>query len=107
MGVKKQLKGEKFLEFHKELLLTRGPVGKERALEVARSSGVDMDKLQADMQQPIVRTALAENLKLGDSLGVSGTPSYVLGGEIVAGAVGYDALKGKVDAVRKCGQTVC
>jgi protein-disulfide isomerase len=107
MGVKKQLQGEKFLAFHKELLLTRGPVGKERALEVARNAGVDMGKLQDDMGEATVRTALATNLKLGDSLGVSGTPSYVLGGEVVAGAVGYDALKGKVDAIRKCGQTVC
>jgi protein-disulfide isomerase len=107
MGVKKQLKGEKFLEFHKALLLTRGPVGKDRALEVARDSGVDMKKLEADMNEPSVRTALAENLKLGDTLGVSGTPSYVLGDELVGGAVGYDALKARVDAVRKCGQTTC
>jgi protein-disulfide isomerase len=107
MGVKKQLKGDKFLDFHKALLMSRGPVGKDRALEVARDSGVDMKKLEADMNEPAVRTALAENLKLGDTLGVSGTPSYVLGDELVGGAVGYDALKARVDAVRKCGQTTC
>jgi protein-disulfide isomerase len=107
MGVKKQLKGDKFLEFHKALLMSRGPVGKDRAMEVARDSGVDMKKLEADMNEPSVRTALAENLKLGDTLGVSGTPSYVLGDELVGGAVGYDALKARVDAVRKCGQTTC
>ena len=53
------------------------------------------------------RSALGQNLKLGDSLGISGTPSYILGSEVVAGAVGYDSLKAKVDAMRKCGQTVC
>jgi protein-disulfide isomerase len=107
IGVKKQLQGERFLAFHKELLLTRGPVGKERALEVAKDSGVDMTKLEADMAAPSVKTALAENIKLGDALGVSGTPSYVVGDEVVGGAVGYDALKARIDAVRKCGQTTC
>jgi protein-disulfide isomerase len=106
-GVRKQLQGEKFLEFHKALLLTRGPVGKERALEVARDSGVDMTKLEADMDAPAVKTALADNLKLGDRLGISGTPSYILGAEVVSGAVGYDALNARVEAVRKCGQTTC
>ena len=66
-----------------------------------------MKKLEVDMAAPTVRTALAENLKLGDTLGVSGTPSYVLGEEVVGGAVGYDVLKTKVEAVRKCGQTTC
>ena len=107
MGVKQQLKGEKFLDFHKALLLSRGPVGKDRALEVAKESGVDMAKLETAIAGTQLRTALADNLKLGDALGISGTPSYVLGEEVVGGAVGYDALRKKVEAVRKCGQTAC
>jgi protein-disulfide isomerase len=107
MGVKQQLKGEKFLDFHKALLLSRGPVGKDRALEVAKESGVDMAKLETAISGTQLRTALADNLKLGDALGISGTPSYVLGEEVVGGAVGYDALRKKVEAVRKCGQTTC
>jgi protein-disulfide isomerase len=107
LAVKQQLKGEKFLAFHKELMLTRGPVGKDRALEVARQSGVDMAKLEAAIATAELRSSLAENIRLGDALGVSGTPSYVLGDEIVSGAVGYDVLKSKVDALRNCGQTSC
>jgi protein-disulfide isomerase len=88
-------------------MLTRGPDGKDRALEVARQSGVDMAKLEAAIATAELRTSLAENIRLGDALGVSGTPSYVLGDEIVSGAVGYDVLKSKVDALRNCGQTSC
>jgi protein-disulfide isomerase len=107
LGVKKQFQGEKFLEFHKALLLSRGQVGKDRALEAAKEAGVDMKKLEADIAAQGVRTAIGENLRLGDKLGISGTPSYVLAGEIVSGAVGYDALKAKIDAVRQCGKTIC
>ena len=107
LAVKKQLQGEKFLEFHKALLLTRGQIGKERAMQVAKDTGVDMVKLEADLAGQTVRTNIGENLRLGEALGISGTPSYVLASEVVGGAVGYDALKGKIDAIRKCGQTAC
>ena len=80
---------------------------KDRAIEVAKESGVDMAKLEVDMNEASVKTAIGDNLRLGDTLGVSGTPSYVLAGELVSGAVGYDALKAKIDAVRKCGATLC
>jgi protein-disulfide isomerase len=107
LAVKNQIQGDKFLQFHQELLSSRGAVGKDRALEVAQSVGVDMSKLQADMSDPGLRKSLASNLQLGETLGINGTPSYVIGSELVPGAVGYDALKEKIDSMRKCGQTVC
>jgi protein-disulfide isomerase len=107
LAVKNQIQGDKFLQFHQELLSSRGAVGKDRALEVAQSVGVDMSKLQADMSDPGLRKSLASNLQLGETLGINGTPSYVIGSELVPGAVGYDALKQKIDSMRKCGQTVC
>jgi protein-disulfide isomerase len=107
LAVKKQLQGDKFLQFHQTLLSTRGPVGKDRALEVAQASGVDMNKLKTDLQDPEIGKELDSTLQLGSTLGINGTPSYVIGGEITPGAVGYDELKGKIDSVRKCGQTTC
>jgi protein-disulfide isomerase len=37
---------------------------------------------------------------------VNGTPSYVVGTEVIIGAVGLDALKGKVSTAR-CGKPTC
>ena len=48
-----------------------------------------------------VKKTIDENMKLADALGVSGTPSYVVGHEVVMGAVGLDALKEKIEAERK------
>lgn len=107
LAVKKQLQGDKFFAFHQTLLTTRGAVGKDRALQVAQDSGVDMTKLQADMKDPALLQGLASTMRLGEALGINGTPSYVLGSEITPGAVGYDALKSKIDSLRKCGQTAC
>ena len=51
------------------------------------------------------RLNLADFLR--DQLGLTGTPSYVVGDEVVVGAVGFEALKSHVDAVRRCGRAVC
>ena len=44
---------------------------------------------------------------MADSLQINGTPSFVVGDEVVVGAVGYDQLKGKIDSVHKCGHATC
>jgi protein-disulfide isomerase len=45
--------------------------------------------------------------QLASSLGISGTPSYVIGNELVPGAVGLDDLEAKVKNMRSCGKTAC
>jgi protein-disulfide isomerase len=106
-AVRNQFQGEKFWEFHQKLLGSHGPVGKAQALAVAQSLGADMDKIAKDMEAPSVKEGLDESDQLGRDLALNGTPSYVIGDDVVVGAVGYDALKAKVDNVRKCGKVVC
>jgi protein-disulfide isomerase len=93
--------GAKYIEFHQKLLGGRGAADKVRALAVAKEVGFDMGRLMKDMDSDEVKTTIAENLKLADTLGVDGTPSYVVGDELVVGAVGYDELEKKINALRK------
>jgi len=93
--------GKKYIEFHQKLLGGRGPVDKMRALAVAKEVGLDMARIERDMSSDEVKTTIDENMKLADALGVNGTPSYVVGNEVVMGAVGLDALREKIDAERK------
>jgi protein-disulfide isomerase len=93
--------GKKYIEFHQKLLGGRGPADKARALAVAKDVGFDMARIEKDMTSDEVKKTIAENMKLADALGVSGTPSYVVGSEVVIGAVGLDALRDKIVAERK------
>jgi protein-disulfide isomerase len=106
-AVRNQFKGEKFWEFHQKLLGSHGPVGRDQALAVAQGLGADMDKINKDMNDPTVKEGLDESDRLGRDLALNGTPSYVVGDEVVVGAIGYDALKAKLDNVRKCGKSAC
>ena len=93
--------GKKYIEFHQKLLGGRGPADKARALAAAKEVGFDMARIEKDMASDEVKKTIDENLKLADLIGVNGTPSYVVGEEVVVGAVGLDALKEKIAAERK------
>jgi protein-disulfide isomerase len=60
-----------------------------------------MSRLEKDMASDEVKATIDENIKLADALGVNGTPSYVVGEEVVVGAVGLDELRAKIKSERK------
>jgi protein-disulfide isomerase len=98
--------GKKYLEFHQKLLGGRGQADRARALAVAKDVGLDMTRLEKDMASDEVKKTIDENLKLAETLGMNGTPSYVVGSEVVVGAVGLESLEQKVNTAR-CGAASC
>ncbi len=107
LAVKNQLQGDKMLSYHVKLLESRGRVNGERAMAVAKEMGVDMAKLQKDMEGAEVRNALQENMALGDKLSLTGTPAFIIGETVIPGAVGLEPLKQVVANVRQCGKANC
>ncbi len=106
-AARNQLPGDRFWDFHYKLLGMHGPIGKAEALTVAKEMGLDMDRLAKDMTDPQIDAGLQQIMSMADALQINGTPSFVVGQEVVVGAVGYDQLKEKIDAVHKCGHSVC
>jgi protein-disulfide isomerase len=98
--------GKKYLDFHQKLLGGRGPADKARAMAAAREAGLDMGRIEKDFASPEVRATLEENLKLAEAMGMNGTPSYVIGKQVVIGAVGLDNLKEKI-GIARCGKATC
>ena len=98
--------GKKYLDFHTKLLTGRGQVDRARALAVAKEVGMDMARLEKDMAGDEVRQSLEEAFKLAETIGLNGTPSYVIGNEVVIGAVGLAGLKEKINSAR-CGKATC
>jgi protein-disulfide isomerase len=98
--------GKKYLEFHQKLLTGRGQVDKARAIAVAKEVGLDVARIERDMASEEVRLSLEESFKLAEKLGLNGTPSYVIGNDVVIGAVGLATLKEKVNTAR-CGKATC
>ncbi len=77
-----------------------------RALAVAKEIGLDMARIRKDMKSPEVEKTLKQDFGLAQALGLNGTPSYVVGDDVIVGAVGLDALKQKI-ANARCGKDAC
>jgi protein-disulfide isomerase len=65
-----------------------------------------MARLEKDMASAETRAALEESLKLAETFGIQGTPSYVVGNEVLIGAVGLKELQAKIASAR-CGKPAC
>jgi protein-disulfide isomerase len=98
--------GKKYLEFHQKLMGGRGPADKARALAAAKEVGLDVARIERDMAGDEVKATLEESFKIAEALGLNGTPSYVVGNDVLIGAVGLGALKEKVNSAR-CGKATC
>jgi len=92
--------GKKYLDFHQRLLGGHGPADKAHALAAAKEAGFDIARIEKDLGSDEVSETLKENMKVAEAIGLDGTPSYIIGSDVVIGAQGYDVLKEKVDAAR-------
>ena len=68
---------------------------------------MDTDALAAEAEKSDVIENFREVRSLAESLGITGTPSYVIGKEAVFGAIGYDRLLERIAEARKCNTQVC
>lgn len=98
--------GKKYLDFHQKLLGGRGAADKARALQAAKEAGLDTARIEKDINSPEVRATIEENFKLAEAMGMNGTPSYVIGKQIVVGAVGVEGLREKI-GIARCGKATC
>ena len=98
--------GKKYLDFHQKLLGARGTADKAHALAAAKEAGLDPAKIEKDLTGPEVRATIEENFKLAEAMGMNGTPSYVIGKQVVIGAVGLESLKEKI-GIARCGKATC
>lgn len=93
--------------FHFDLLGTRGQADGDRALAAAVKAGLDEAKVKETAAKPEVAEAISHSYDLARKLNINGTPAYIIGDELVFGAVGFSELNQKIEAMRACGKTAC
>jgi protein-disulfide isomerase len=96
-----------YWDFHQQLFAQRGEVGADQALQVAEKLGGNRVELMLDMNGKAATDALQKSYALAKSLNIGGTPTYIIGDELIPGAVPIDQLREKIANMRACGSTVC
>ena len=90
-----------FRKFHDALMKTNDK-GKKAAINAAKSAGVDIKKVEDALKndKDKIEKILQDNLSLGSSVGISGTPGFIIGEELIPGAVDVNTFKEKINALR-------
>jgi protein-disulfide isomerase len=99
---------EKYAEFHRQLLGGHGRASEAAAIKIAVSLGADEAKLREAMKDPSINDIFNETYDLANKLSITGTPSYVIGDEVVFGAQGLEVLNEKLAAAKAaCATAAC
>lgn len=86
-----------YKSFHRELM-NLGTITPETIEGAGKKLGLDVARLKADMNSTEIQAALVQNQRLANAIGVQSTPSFVIGGELISGAMdlaGFEQLISK------------
>jgi protein-disulfide isomerase len=92
---------DKYVPFHNALMRATDQVTEQTVIEIAREVGLDTERLEQDMRDPAIEEAIARNLQLANALGITGTPSFVIGDRMVPGAADFGTLQRLIAEVRQ------
>ncbi|WP_421850942.1 DsbA family protein [Novosphingobium sp.] len=99
MGLAAAAQG-KYAAFHKAMFSGERPNTASIAA-AASAAGVDSAAASAFAREPGVHQELERNLGFARQLGINGTPAWSVGGKLMTGAIGREALQQAVNAARK------
>lgn len=88
--------------FHFALMQAKD-LGREAVLDLAARHGFDPDRLAAEMDGAWVEARIKANLALADTLGIQGTPSFIVGDQLIPGATEIAHLAELIGAQRRAG----
>ncbi|GLQ09676.1 outer membrane protein [Devosia yakushimensis] len=96
-----------YWSFHEALFSSRGQVDKGVALAAASELGLSPVNLEMQMGEPRVSQAIQTSYEIAKALNITGTPTYIIGNEIIPGAIGIDELRSRIANIRECGEAQC
>lgn len=91
----------KYDVLHRALMSHRGQLNESAIYRIAEQTGMDINRLKLDMTSPEVDAELAQNSQLAQRLGIRGTPAFIVGDEIIPGAVPMQQLLEQAKAARE------
>lgn len=85
----------RYWQFHQALMGFRGDLTSERINAIARQSGIDVARMRARMDDPEITAHLEQTQGLAVDSGITGTPGFLINGELISG-FNRDALAARI-----------
>lgn len=93
-------KQKKYYEFHKALMQNKQPIDDDLLAKIAQDVGLDVEEAKKDAASGAVTMQIEKNRTLGGNIDVNGTPAFIIGDEVISGAMKLDAMQKKVSEQR-------
>lgn len=91
---------DKYEEFHWAMMQLKQRAEEATIIRVAEDIGLDVAQLRRDMTAPEIEEHIQTSMRLAQSLGFSGTPSFVIGDSLAPGLIQADQMIELVDQAR-------
>ena len=91
----------KYQEFHSALMNLRGTLSKTKLLKVAESLGIKAKAIERKLETDEVGEILRKNYKLAQALDISGTPAFIIGDQVISGAIDLATMKRLIRKAKK------
>lgn len=95
-----RIDGGKYFDFYQAMMKATSH-REEDVMAIAKSLGIDQEKLKKEAASKEVEEIIKEHLALAPTLGIQGTPAFVIGDDLIPGAADYDTLVAKVKQARE------
>lgn len=93
--------GARYMAFNDALMSHRGGLSDEQVWRIAEDAGLDVDRLKSDAADPEIAANIEKTYDLAKKLQINGTPTFVVGDELVRGYVPLDAMRETVAKARE------
>ncbi|MHA1567322.1 MAG: DsbA family protein [Alphaproteobacteria bacterium] len=95
------MKQDLYHEYHIAMMKNRGRLTERTVMKLAKKVGLDVDQLKEDMEAPEINETIQANYALAQQLGIRGTPSFIIGDEIVPGALDINTMRRLIQSKRQ------
>ena len=82
-----------YFEYHTVLLNNKKSINEAILYKIAKELSLDIEKFKKDMSSEKIKNNIIKNVKFANSLKIRGTPTFIIGNQILPGAYDYDKLK--------------
>lgn len=90
----------KYIAFHNALFAAQGQLSEDRIMAIAQQQGLNVEKLRAEMKSAKVQSVINRNHQLGQALGLRGTPAFIIGNQIIPGAISAEEMTAAIKRAR-------
>ncbi|MEX2298013.1 MAG: DsbA family protein [Dongiaceae bacterium] len=90
-----------YVRLHDAMMAHRGKLDRDTVMALAATQGLNMERLEDDMEGDQVTAEIEHVRRLADQIGIDGTPAFLIGEQVVPGAIDIEEMKRLVAAARE------